>query len=204
MKTFIVDFEGFNLSRGFCVKECAVLCTDNNEITHFFIRSPYHYNNLSVKDCKAVSFCEKAFHGIYWEAGRQKFSDLKNWFRENIGPNDEIHCKGLEKKCFILNRLSIGSKVFNIEGYSNCPSFTSLSQEYINKTVIACPLPFHQTKLSCSHKKVQILAAFLADQKNEQMHSEESQLLDNSIEMLDIEKEKTHNGSNSRSDESSC
>ena len=74
---FVIDFEGFDLTSGFVIKEISIANLRSHYVDTYFVKSPFKLTGLSIKDRKNVKFCEKFVHRIFWQFGTVQQKRLK-------------------------------------------------------------------------------------------------------------------------------
>lgn len=87
MNQWILEFEGFELSRGFVFKEISLRSLDNLISQHFFIKAPCRFLNLTDSDKSIVRWCEKNYHKINWRSGNVKFATARNILKDVLDEN---------------------------------------------------------------------------------------------------------------------
>ena len=84
------------------------------------------YSFLLPKKFKATSqsaWCTKHLHGINWNSGREKYTELEKILKKLKAPETEFFAKGYEK-CKILSEI-LETKVTNLDDYA-CPKVQKL------------------------------------------------------------------------------
>lgn len=164
--SFIVEFEGYELSSKFVFKEVCISNIHQSSDTdqHFFIKSPHSFKALSDKNKSIVRFCETYLHRIKWKDGVSTFKDFVKKLND-IPSKSTIYTKG-EKKVVILESLLVDDSI-------NVTNLEDLGCLPITKLQIAlsgdCPLSLHRPTYNCAHEKVLAFKNFL--NKNERKDS---------------------------------
>lgn len=181
----VIEFEGFKLKSKFCFKELSICELDTGICSHFFIKPNKNYYQLSPKERKNVTYCERNLHGIYWRAGIDRFQSVQSYVNNLVKEGAVVYTKGFEK-------VQILEKSFVIPG--PILDFNELNLEFFNsyEGVRPCPLSFHKNSSHCSHYKAQVLAKILEDNQDESLHEQEPQLFEEDIQMSATEEETTH------------
>lgn len=192
--SWIIEFEGFNLSRGFVFKEVSILATDKSICRHFFLRPPCRFDRLTDKDKQIVRWCETDHHKIYWFAGKDKFSELRSYLASTLEDGSKIYTKG-QQKVDILNLLGIPGLVENTENTSSLQAITQwlrVHADIVRKSP-PCPLSFHKGNLHCAYIKAFVLAEeFNKSDDNESLFETESGVLETTVDMSEEETEFDH------------
>ena len=165
--SYIIEFEGFPLSRKFIFKEVTVTNLASDKYKTYFIKSSCSRKSLSVKDNKVVVFCERKLHGINWNFGFHSFISFKT-FLSGIKVGEKVYTKGIQKCEYLKQLVDPGVLVINLEEIE-CEN---VSVYLKNFTPQKCALhrEFHHEH--CSYVKAQAFKYFL--NKYESLNSEES------------------------------
>jgi hypothetical protein len=183
---WIIEFEGFALSRSFVFKELTIRSIEASYSKHFFIKSPCHFDRLIARDKRVVRWCEANLHNIHWFAGKDKFSDVILYLKSNLDQTSTVFTKG-RQKVEILKGLKFPGTINNVEDLIIHP-LNQLEVEFDDRSSL-CPLLFHKKNSHCSHAKSYALLQYFNEPKDEQLPEEESDVFEEISEMQGDEEE---------------
>lgn len=176
---YVVEFEGFQLAKGFVFKEISICSVDGLIGVQFFVKPPKRFEWLSPKDKKIVRYCETYLHKIFWHAGYDRFSTVKQRLQDLFSKDDTLYTKGLQKTQ-ILHDLNLKAQVINLEDV-----MTSSDCESITDCQIECVLSFHKGSEHCAHRKSILFSQILNQRlQNESATSQEQNVSQEANEML--------------------
>ena len=112
------------------------------------------YSFLPPKKFEATSqsaWCTKHLHGINWNIGREKYSELEKILKKLKAPETEFFAKGFEK-CKLLSEI-LEKKVTNLDYYA-CPKVQNLifKDEEYDWRCSNYPIR-HANTLDCAERK---------------------------------------------------
>lgn len=176
---YVVEFEGFQLAKGFVFKEISICSIDGSLGFQFFVKPPMRFERLSLKDKKIVRYCETYLHKIFWHAGYVRFANVKQRLQDLFSKDDTLYTKGIQKTQ-ILSDLNLGTQVINLEDI-----VTSFECESITNCEVECILSFHKSSVHCAHRKSIIYSQLLNQSlQNESTTSQEQNVPQETDEML--------------------
>lgn len=156
---WVVEFEGFVLSRGIIFKEVVIVNITSGEFYFFLLNPPCSFNRLSESDKKIVRYCEKNIHKIRWNNGRHTMKDL-NVGLSCIGIGDTVYTKGHQKAEFLRSALLNIAVVVDLD-HMGCKNVI----QYLDKIKnTKCSLSFHKNSSHCSVIKAFAFRYFLLSQ----------------------------------------
>jgi len=163
---YIVDFEGFNLSFNFVIKEFVLLSLDSEKKVHFLLNSPRFKNKcFKLKETKSIAYCENYLHCVRWRTRGQTFADLLNFLHKTLKSEDTVFIKGLEKVKVFCKQLNPPCRVRDINELLTfaevSKDWITLAREQINKNGNSCPLYFHKSNPHCANIKTEIFSRIL-------------------------------------------
>lgn len=147
---YLLFAEGFMLKGGFIFKEIAFYCVETKILKQYIINSSSKlYNNLSSREKKTVTYCEKNLHQIKWFTKGKSFQYVKYLINRNLNGTDEIFTKGDQMKKYIELQLNPRCRVVDFDA-------TVSSGVWFDKTLQEsgrCQLCFHQDIYHCAVNK---------------------------------------------------
>ena len=149
---FIVDVEGFQISKDFFVKELAFYNPESHKMWHGLFKPPFDKVLLKKKGLKCIDFCTEQFHGLRWEHGDYPYSALYSII-SHFAANAILYAKGAEK-CKWLQQFT-AAPIFDLEQLG-CPPSQHLPH--------GCPCPQHNTlKWKCALDKAVRFGKYFAN-----------------------------------------
>lgn len=114
---FIIDVEGFQLSKDFFVKELAVFnpVTENSWVGLF--KPPFESLYLKKKGLQCINYCTDNFHGLKWDQGEFPYSAIYPMI-SHFANNATLYAKG-QQKCAWLRQFT-SAPVIDLETLG-CP-----------------------------------------------------------------------------------
>jgi hypothetical protein len=191
MNQWFLEFEGFELSRGFVFKEVSIRSADNQVSKQFFIRSPCGFSKLSDSDKKIVRWCEKYYHKINWRSGNISFESTEKILKNVLNNSSKVFTKGFSK-VKVLQSTKIPGIFENIEDNKEIPTVANFKKNYpeLLNLYKGCQLPFHKDQVHCADLKSFVLAAHISNY--ESLFKEECLVFETDSEMQGIQEEDNH------------
>lgn len=142
---YIIDFDGFNLSRGFLIKEACVLNVVDKTIKSYFINVG-EYEALNEADRRQADWLTRNLHGLAFSSDRQPndlssqevfFSILADLIEDCRKCDMRIAYKGGIYERNILRALNCDCDV-DLESAYNCPTAKELMLLLLPSSVLHC------------------------------------------------------------------
>lgn len=166
---YIIEIEGFKLTKKFIVKEITIRNLQR-EMQHFLVKSPFSFDKLSYLEKRTVKYCESNLHLIHWRAGNTSFGVLKNYLQSNLTNESEVYIKGAEKVNVLRNELGLTCTITDVNQIEPCTWLSwkvDLSDVRKRTSFVPCPLYFHRDIVHCTNLKVQLISEKL---RQDEMH----------------------------------
>lgn len=125
----IIDFEGFQLSRGdFVIKELAFFSTnDCPSWGVWYFEPPKPFDDLTFNLRKQCVWVTTNIHRMNWQEGSLPYSNVKKIIFLLFEMFTHVYVKGLQKVKFL--EMVTGYKCINLEDFS-CPKVEELFPSY--------------------------------------------------------------------------
>jgi hypothetical protein len=197
---FVLEIEGFTLERGFIFKEITLWSLTNNFESHFFIKPPFPFERLSVKDKRIVQYCENYVHKIHWSAGKDLLREVRRYLQRLLNDDGPItvYTKGATKVNVLKVGLGLNCEIQDInklelKSTEKWKDDIALYMQGLGSTEL-CPLKFHKNHYHCTQVKAAVIAEFLNSyiNKDEQVSAEEPPIFMETEEMRRTDEEKAH------------
>lgn len=153
---YVIEFEGFALSKTFVFKEATIRNLNTEFRQWFWIRPPFNFQKLTNKEKRIVRYCERKIHKLSWSSGTQSFNNFCEVLK-TIKDDDIVFTKGLQKANILSTLIPSLAKVYDLDDFQ-CPKYF---KEFNSKVITTCPLEMHKDSEHCSYKKAHFFVDFI-------------------------------------------